>query len=293
MHELSGRVAVVTGAASGIGRGLAERFAAEGMRVVLADYEQAALDATVAELQAAGREVLGVHTDVSKPESVEALADRAFEVFGAVHVLCNNAGVLVDADNPRPLRGGRGDYVWEHPQSDWDWTFGVNFWGIVHGIRSFVPRMLQSRDEGHIVNTSSVAGLSSGASPAIYGSSKHAVVRISEALFLQMREQDSKLGVSVLCPGRVMTRIAVAARNRPTELAGSDTPLGADEAEQLREDWAARPIERHSPEHVAGLVVDAIREQQFYVLTDDEWDDRIRSRFEDLIAHRNPDAARW
>ncbi|HWC29553.1 MAG TPA: SDR family NAD(P)-dependent oxidoreductase, partial [Dehalococcoidia bacterium] len=181
MQNFEGKVAVVTSAASGIGRALAERFANEGMRVVLADVEEPALETAVRELTQAEHEVIGVQTDVSKRESVEELARQAIDAFGKVHVLCNNAGV----------GGGRG-LLWEMTLNDWEWTFGVNFWGVLYGIRTFVPLMLSHGEEGHVVNTASMAGITPGGGP--YGVTKHAVVALSEGLYLNLRMIQAKIG---------------------------------------------------------------------------------------------------
>ena len=176
MREFAGRTAVVTGAAGGIGRGLAERFAREGMRVVLADVEQAALDATVGELQQVGHEVIGVRVDVSQWTQVESLRDRVVDTYGKVHVLCNNAGVTAEW----------GSTVWETTINDWQWVLGVNLWGVIHGIRAFVPLMIEQGEKGHVINTSSVHGLTSGPGISVYAASKHAVTRISEGLFYDL-----------------------------------------------------------------------------------------------------------
>src|SRR3989454_8974881 len=206
MKEFRDRVAVVTGAASGIGRGLAERFAAEGMKVVLADVEQSALDQADAEMRERGATVLPVRTDVSKPQQMEQLAQQTLEAFGAVHIVCNNAGV-----------GGPGGPVWERTLADWQWVLGVNLWGVIHGIRTFVPIMLRQETEGHIVNTASVAGLVSLPMLTIYDVTKHGVVTLSESLYQELAMSGSRLRVSVLCPGFVSTNIMDADRNRPPQ----------------------------------------------------------------------------
>jgi NAD(P)-dependent dehydrogenase (short-subunit alcohol dehydrogenase family) len=210
MKDLEGKVAVVTGAASGIGLALATRFAEEGMKVVLADIEGPALDSAVTALRSAGRDVIGVRTDVSSYESVQALAANAADVYGKAHVLCNNAGV------------GGGNLLWLTTEKDWQWVFGVNIWGVINGIRAFVPGMVAHGEEGHIVNTSSMAGLATPTMDTIYAASKHAVVAISEALYFQLHVAGSKLSASVLCPGFVRTNILAAARNRPKELQNED-----------------------------------------------------------------------
>src|SRR5215472_10419781 len=199
-----GRVAVVTGAASGIGFGLSERFVAEGMRVVMADVDAPAL-AEAADLLAGRRaEVLPVTTDVSDGDQVDSLRDRALEAFGAVHVVCNNAGV-----------SGTGRPLWEMSRRDWEWVMGVNLWGVINGIRSFVPVLLQ-QDAGHVVNTASMAGVIPGVLGS-YSVTKHAVVALSEALHFQLLPLGAPVGVSVLCPGWVRTRIGESYRNRPAD----------------------------------------------------------------------------
>ena len=312
MQTLEGKVAVVTGAASGIGRGLAGRFAAEGMRVVLADIEEPALARAVDELRADGAEAVGVPTDVSQPASVEALADSAFDTYGAVHVVCNNAGVAAVSDWGALRPGGAPAPLWEHDLESWHWTFGVNFWGVVHGVRTFVPRLLDQGEQAHIVNTGSVLGFHGGPDLAIYGATKFAVVRLSEALHLQLRQLDAPIHVSVLCPGMVHTRSYDAERNRPAALSGAlsgtlaatpdatlaatldATPEAEPEAEPgYRE--RQRAVERRAaadgmtPAEVAAHVVEAIHERRFYVFTHDDADAPIRERVQRILERRNPD----
>jgi NAD(P)-dependent dehydrogenase (short-subunit alcohol dehydrogenase family) len=268
-----GRVAVVTGAASGIGLGLARRFAAEGMRVVMADVEAPPLEAAAAELGRDGAEVLPVVTDVSDAGSVADLRDTALRAFGAVHLLCNNAGV-----------GGSQDPLWEVPLGDLEWVFGVNLWGVVHGIRAFVP-VLQEQDAAHVVNTSSVFGLFAGSLGA-YGASKHAVVALSESLHFQLREAGSHIGVTVLCPSAVRTNFDDSARNRPPA-AGPPADAGAT-TQAARADLHARSAPPREPGEVADLVVDAVRTGRFYVLTNAARDTAIRKRAEEVLAGGPP-----
>jgi len=268
-----GRVAVVTGAASGIGLGLAKRFSAEGMRVVMADVEESALDAAAAEVRRGGGDVLPVITDVSDAAQVDALRDRALRAFGAVHVLCNNAGV-----------GGPHEPIWETSRGDLEWVVGVNMWGVVNGIHSFVPAMLE-QDAGHVVNTASIFGLFAG-TLGIYGASKHAVVALSEALHLQLQEAGAPIGVTVLCPSAVRTNIATSARNRPVS-AGPTT--GGAASGQASSDRLNSLVDLgRSPDDVAGLVVDAVRESRFYVLTSSRRIPAIRARLEAIIAGTAP-----
>jgi NAD(P)-dependent dehydrogenase (short-subunit alcohol dehydrogenase family) len=275
MQELRDRVAVVTGGASGIGRGMAVAFASEGMKVVIADIEKPPLDATVAELARSGTEAIGVVCDVSDPVSVDALRDRALDQFGAVHVLCNNAGVAGASIAP----------LWEAPLDEWQWVMGVNVMGVVHGYRSFVPVMIEQKAPGHVVNTASMAGLIHGA--GIYGMTKHAVVALSEGLFGQLRGIGLPIGVSVLCPGWVRTNIMESERNRPEAPRPAPGPQAA-QAEAILGILKGMVQAGLDPLEVGRLVVRAIREERFYVLTHPHWDNMIRNRMETILDGRDP-----
>jgi NAD(P)-dependent dehydrogenase (short-subunit alcohol dehydrogenase family) len=276
MKDFEGKVAVVTGAASGIGLGMATRFAQEGMKVVLADVEQPALDAAVLQLQRAEHQVIGVHADVSDGKSVDALAKAALDAYGAVDVLCNNAGV----------GGGRG-LLWESTMKDWQWVFGVNFWGVLHGIRTFVPIMLSQGEEGHIVNTASLAGLAPGS--GIYAVTKHAVVSLTEALNANLRMIQSKIGVSCLCPGFVKTNILNAERNRPTEWSneGAEAPLNPAE-EMFRKYMEDSVAAGMAPEQVGDIVLQGIRDDRFWILTSEQFDTVVQMRMESILSRTNP-----
>jgi NAD(P)-dependent dehydrogenase (short-subunit alcohol dehydrogenase family) len=275
MRELKGKCAVVTGAASGIGRAMAEAFANEGMRVVLADVESGALEETAAALRARRATVLAVPTDVSQAEQVQALADRAVAEFGRVDVVCNNAGVALSGT------------TWDHTLADWQWLLGVNLWGVVHGVRIFVPLMLQQGGEGHIVNTGSVAGLTSNPFMSIYNVSKHAVVTLSETLQKELQLMGTQVRVSVLCPGFVNTRILEAERNRPAALQNA---LAAERHPTFEEMASAALAAGLAPAQVAGQVVDAVRTERFYILTHSEFAPRVRERMEDILKGRTPAA---
>lgn len=259
----------MTGAASGIGRALADRCAQEGMRVVLADVEAPALDAAVTELRSSGHEVVGVQTDVSSEKSVEDLARAAYEAFGNVHLLFNNAGVL----------GGRPGAIWESTLNDWRWTFGVNVYGVIHGLRSFVPRMLDSNEEGWVVNTASMGGLVPGGSP--YGVSKHAVVAITEALYSHLLAREAKVGCSALCPIYVRTQILQADRNRPASLQDPGVPRGSGRL-------ASRIEAGQPPSEIADATFAGIRQGQFYIWPGDEVDHIVRERFDHILNRTNP-----
>ena len=275
MEQFEGRVAVVTGGASGIGRALATRFAEVGMRVVLADIERDALEATAGELRDGGAEVLAVETDVSSAESVDALADRAWEAFGAVHVVCNNAGV-----------GGANVASYRATIADWQWTLGVNLWGVIHGVRAFVPRMLDGGEEGHVVNTASIAGLTPLPGNAPYGVSKAGVVALSEALYLELQQRGARVRASVLCPGIVRTNILDSQRNRPEALRNPEPPRPDLAQERLRDEFARSAI---APAEVAAKVFEAIRDERFWILTHDI-DSWIRRRAEGILTRANPQA---
>jgi NAD(P)-dependent dehydrogenase (short-subunit alcohol dehydrogenase family) len=274
MRDLTGRVAVVTGGASGIGRGMAEAFAARGMKIVLADIEEEPLEASVRALRNLGAEAHGVRCDVSDAASVEMLRDEALAQCGAVHVLCNNAGVA----------GSGGAATWEAPPEEWDWVLGVNLMGVIHGIRAFLPAMIEQAVPGHVVNTSSMAGLIHGA--GIYGVSKHAVVALSESLWSELRARGPAIGVSVLCPGWVRTRIMESERNRP-EAPRPDPGERAAEVEMMR-GIIARLVERGSdPLEVGHLVADAILADRFYVLPH-AWQNMVEHRMRTILDDGDP-----
>jgi len=271
-----GRVAVVTGAASGIGLALCERFAAEGMSVVLADVEEPALSEAAAKLAAAGASVRAVLTDVSSADQVVALRDEAVRAFGAVHVLCNNAGV-----------GGPHGPLWQVPAADWEWVLRVNLGGVINGIRAFVP-VLIGQDAAHIVNTASVFGVFAGALGP-YGISKHAIVALSETLYFQLQSEAPSVGMSVLCPGAVRTRFGSSARNRPAWAGQEPEPSAAERAsaeqfDRLQEAAGADPAD------VAAAVVDGIRSRRFYILTSANRNEAIRRRGEEIISGGPPAA---
>ena len=272
MRELRHRVAVITGAASGIGLALARRVAEEGMLLVLADVEDEPLQAVAEELTESGAEVLAVRTDVSQADQVEALAAAAYERHGAVHLLCNNAGVV--------HRGA----AWEQSLEDWEWVIGVDLWGVIHGVRAFLPRMLEARGLGHVVNTASVAGLVPFLEIASYDVAKAGVVSLSESMYLDLKNQEAPIGVSVLCPGVVNTRIYESARNRP-----GGTP-------ETGESMVDSPSQ-HSPEavdaaDVADQVLDAVRNERFWVLPHPAYADLARERAQAMTAEGEPLPAR-
>jgi len=284
MQTFDGKVAVVTGAASGMGYAFAERFAEEGMRVVLSDVEEPALNKAVADLRQRELEVTGVVADVSKSDQVQALADATLDAYGGVHVLCNNAGVAGDLDFVRD----RDTPLWEQSADLWDWTFGINVFGVLYGIRTFLPIMLKQDEPGHVVNTASMAGLAAGSTAGIYGATKHSVVRISESLFFQLNERGAKVHASVLCPGIINTRIFSSGRNRPNNLWGDGEQPSPKEIERRIAEGDAHFAHGLPPAQVAEQVLGAIREEQFWILTPDVPLDRIRSRTDHIIAGTNP-----
>jgi NAD(P)-dependent dehydrogenase (short-subunit alcohol dehydrogenase family) len=258
LTSLKDRTAVVTGGASGIGRALALLLAREGANVVVADLDEAGMAETVAGVSQAGRRGLAVKTDVSQLADVQALANRAFGEFGAVHVVCNNAGVA--------LWGGLESVT----RKDWEWAMGVNLWGVIHGVEAFVPRMVAGKQPGHVVNTASMAGLIASQGLGIYNTTKYAVVGLSETLQKDLRGYD--IGVSVLCPMGVHTQIRQSDRNHPADLRNAPTE---------RDGRAVELIGRYlPPEHVAERVVRAIYANRLYVITHDEGLTPLKRRFE-------------
>jgi NAD(P)-dependent dehydrogenase (short-subunit alcohol dehydrogenase family) len=270
MQLEAGQVAVVTGAGSGIGLALADRFARAGLNIVLADVQQDSLAAAAGSIANHGVETLQVVTDVSKESEVQELADQTLARFGAVHVVCNNAGVVARAD------------PWFGPLSAWQWVMGVNFWGVVHGCRVFLPHLLGG---GHIVNTASIAGLMTGFTPP-YDASKHAVVAMTEDLYNTVQIAGLPVGVSVLCPGWVRTNIVEADRNWPSEL--GERPV-FDPGGAVLELHARRAIEEGSnPAFVADAVVDAVVAGRFWVIPQQEFLDIAAQRWETIVERADP-----
>ena len=279
MQQLQGRVAVITGAASGIGLALAQACAREGMKLVLADIETDPLLRVQAQLRAEGVPAVAQTTDVMDEAQVKALADTAYREFGAVHLLCNNAGVAAPA-----LRAPS----WETSAAEWQWVLGVNLSGVAHGVRSFVPRMLAGGDEGHVVNTASVAGLISGPGP--YFASKHGVVCLSEALYKELRAAGARLSASVLCPGLVRTAILDAERNRPAAFGPrTDLQSAPQSVRQAAASFRDSLQSGYAPAEVADAVLDAVRADRFYIVpAQPPLVDLVRLRLQDILEGRNP-----
>ncbi|GAA5265427.1 hypothetical protein ACOSOMT5_P1852 [Acidiphilium sp. MT5] len=275
MKEFKNRVAVITGAGSGFGREFARIGAARGMKLALADIEANALSAVADELRAQGAEILTERLDVSDGAAMERFADAVFARFGAAHLVFNNAGV------------GSGGLIWENTVADWEWVLGVNLWGVIHGVRCFVPRMIASGDEGHIVNTASVAGLLSAQTMGVYNVSKHGVVTLSETLFQDLRIAGSKLGVTVLCPAFVDTGIKDAGRNRPEALRNTAPPTASQIAAEAQSRKAVTSG-RITAAEVAAKTFAAIEANQFYCLTHQRIMGAVQQRLEDIVQGQNP-----
>lgn len=276
MQDFAGRVAVVTGAASGFGLEFSRLAASLGMRVVMADVEAGPLEAAAGALRETGAEVLAERADVSRGADVERLAARAMDRFGAVHVVFNNAGV--DAG---------GGLIWESSEQDWAWVLGVNLWGVIHGVRCFVPLMLKQDCPCHVVNTASAAGLIAPQTMSVYNASKHAVVALTETLFHDLRLVGAKIGVSLLCPAFVPTGIASAERNRPPELRNA-APLTPSQVAARKAAERAVSSGRRSAADVARMTFDAIREERFYVITHPNILPSVELRMQDILAQRQP-----
>ena len=266
--KLDDQVAVVTGAASGIGFGMAQQAATRGMRVVLADIEEEALDAAERQLRAAGATTLAVRTDVSRADDVMRLADRAFDAFGSVGLLCNNAGVNVLVTRP----------IWELSQGDWEWVIGVNLWGLIHGLQAFLPRMMEQAERSHVLNTSSAAGVISGPGLAAYKTTKHAIVTISETLHHDLAAAGAHVSVSVFCPDVVKTQLRTAARNRPERLRDERPPSPEQGAvEKAREAGPGL-----TPQEAAALAFEGALAGHFYIFTNPWAIGAARRRLEDI-----------
>jgi NAD(P)-dependent dehydrogenase (short-subunit alcohol dehydrogenase family) len=268
MNELSGKVAAVTGAASGLGRAMALAFASEGMDLALADVDEQGLKNTGDLVSSHGVKTYAMRVDVSKQDQVDEFAARAVAKLKAVHLVCNNAGVAVSGA------------AWENSSAEWQWILGVNLWGAVHGVRAFAPRLI-AQDEGHIVNTASVAGLISPPGMGAYCVTKHAVVALSESLHHDLRERGSRVGVSVLCPAYVPTGIADSRFSEP--VVKSKERLAKEAA--LRKAVAAGKL---SADDVARAVVAAVKENRFYILTHPAIKGAVRARMEDILEERTP-----
>jgi NAD(P)-dependent dehydrogenase (short-subunit alcohol dehydrogenase family) len=275
VREFAGKVAVITGAASGFGREFARLGAAQGMKLVLADIQPEPLAATVEELRAQGAELRSLVVDVADGAQVERLAQLAYAEFGVVHLLFNNAGVA------------SGGLIWENSERDWHWVLGVNLWGVIHGVRHFVPRMLAAGDEGHVVNTASVAGFLSPPLMGVYNVSKHAVVALTETLYHDLRTVQAAVGVSLLAPAYVPTGIAQSQRVRPAYLAAEAPPTASQRLAQAASEKAVESG-RLSAAEVARLTFEAIREDRFYVLTHPAILPTIELRAADILMLRNP-----
>ncbi|MGH8682873.1 MAG: SDR family NAD(P)-dependent oxidoreductase [Burkholderiales bacterium] len=275
MKRFAGRVAVITGGASGLGRALGERFGAEGVKVVLADIDEPMLAETGDTLRARGVTLATRRTDVSKGEEVEALARFALETFGAVHIVCNNAGVA-------PL-----GVVWESDEADWRWALGVNVWGVIHGVRVFAPILLRQGDEGHIVNTASVAGLIAPPGMGVYNVTKHAVVALTETLHHDLAAKTDKVRCSLVCPAYFPSNIARSERNRPAELRSDRSKSDEDLAREAQL-FKAVNSGRLSAHDVADAAFGAVRDERFYVLTHPRILPAVESRAREIVAGRNP-----
>jgi NAD(P)-dependent dehydrogenase (short-subunit alcohol dehydrogenase family) len=275
MQEFEGKVAVVTGAASGIGEALARHSAAEGMRVVISDVDEPGLERTAAALSEAGAEVVSVRTDVRKEAEVRALAERALDAFGGVHLLFNNAGVML------------GGTAWELTDDDWRWVMDVNLFGVVNGLRVFTPILLEQGEPAHIVNTASMGGLTVGPHLSPYIVSKHAVVALSESVYYELAELGAQVGVSALCPGAVATGIAHSERIRPTDRPDTKPPTleAVRGFQEMLEHGIAGGM---PPDQVARIVFEAVREERFWIYSDDSLAETLERRSKSILGATNP-----
>jgi NAD(P)-dependent dehydrogenase (short-subunit alcohol dehydrogenase family) len=279
MQELKEKVAVITGGASGIGLAMAEAFGGEGMKLVIADIQPDSLDEAVAGLRAKGFDAIGVLTDVSKLESVEALARETLKAFGKVHVIVNNAGVSITGP------------TWKMTLDDWRWVYDVNFWGVVHGVKVFTPILIEQGETAHIINTASLASFIGTGEHAPYSSSKAAVLSISQSIYSELRALDTQIGVSVVCPGMVATQIHKSNRNRPADHQPWSDREWADESHvQGSEEFQGRGV---APAVIAEATLDALKHNRFYVFNGDTWRTMIGNISGAITAGKNPAVVTW
>lgn len=277
MFELKNKVAVVTGAASGIGSAIAKRCAYEGMKIVLADIDEKSLANTEKVLKSMGADTLSVVCDVSKESDMSLLAKKTLEFFGEVHLLFNNAGVAT------------GTVLWENTTADWQWALGVNLWGLINSTKIFVPIMFKQKSQCHIVNTASIAGLTACPGNGIYSVTKHAIVNFSETLYYELKLANSQIDVSVVCPGFVRTRLMDSERNRPADL--RNFPENKDyspQKQRLEQMFRDGVMNGMTPEQVVEDVFDAIQKKKFYVFNHDESKALIKQRMDDILNENNP-----
>lgn len=274
MQRLADRVAFITGGASGIGLAIAHRLADEKTKLVLVDIEQGALDAAEAALRAKGASVLAIRADVANGAEVDAAAKRARDTFGLVHIIVNNAGV-----------GGNGGPMWNISEGDWQWALGVNLWGVIHGIRALLPALVESGEEGHVVNTASMAGLTSTPFMGPYTATKHAVVALSECLAKELELSKSKVKVSVLCPGFVKTGISESHRNRDTSYGTQTHTPGSEKFRTILANLvnAGQPAAK-----IGDDVVRAMQTDRFYILTHPEMKPAIEHRMRQILDEQPP-----
>ena len=275
MKSFENKVAVITGGASGLGLAMAKRFGTEGMKIVLADIEEEPLQIATSELKKMGIDALGIPCDVSKGEDVERVAQQTIEHYKSIHIVCNNAGVAPSG------------IIWEHSTKDWEWAMGPNVWGVIHGIRVFTPILLSQKEEGHIINTASVAGLMSFNGMGLYCTTKHSVVTMTECLHHDLTSVCDNVRCSVLCPAYVPTGIADSERNRPQDL--KDERIKSEDEIKL-EDNLKKAVEsgKISADDVANRVLEAIQKKEFYILTHPKIKPAIETRFQDILTERLP-----
>ncbi len=273
---LKNKVAVITGAASGIGAAIAERCANEGMKVVLADIEEESLISIEKRLKSLGVETLAIVCDVSKEEDIITLSEKTIEAFGEVNLLFNNAGVTT------------GNLLWKNTTADWQWAIGVNIWGVINSTKTFVPIMLKQDNECNIINTASMAGLTAGPVNGLYSLTKHAIVSFSESLYYDLKVAKAKINVSVLCPAFVNTRIMDCERNRPSSLINPSSSKETKGFSELGQKLRKLLSEGMSPKEVADEVFDAIQKNKFYIITHKEFKDGVKQRMEDILNENNP-----